>query len=299
MTARILDGKGLSEIIQNEIKEETRIFTEKTEVKPGLAVVLIGDNPASQTYVRSKSKKSVEVGFYSEVIERPANISQEEAALIIKELNQRRDINGILIQLPLPKHLKESELIELIDPSKDVDGLHPMSVGKLCAGLETFIPCTPYGIKELLIRNKIDTRGKEAVIVGRSNIVGKPMAQLLLQKGEGGDATVTICHSRTKNIEEVTRRADILIAAIGSPLFIKDNMVKPGVVVIDVGINRVENPLSSKGYILVGDVDFEPVKEIASAITPVPGGVGPMTIAMLLKNTLLSAKRAYGFQKSN
>lgn len=294
MSAKIIDGKILAETIQKEIAEETKQFIQKTGIKPGLAVILVGNNPASQTYVRSKSKKSVEVGFFSEVITKPEDSSQNEIAESIRLLNNRKDIHGILVQLPLPKQIDEHEIIELINPSKDVDGLHPISIGKLSAGLKTFIPCTPYGIKEMLIRNKIETKGKEAVIVGRSNIVGKPMAQLLLQKGEGGDATVTVCHSRTKNILEVTRRADILIAAIGSPLFVKKEMVKQGAVVIDVGINRVANTQSEKGYSLVGDVDFEEVKQIASAITPVPGGVGPMTITMLLKNTLLSAKRSCG-----
>lgn len=296
MTAKILSGKELSETIQQETALETQALFEKTGIKPGLAVVLVGDNPASQSYVNSKSKNSVKVGFYSEVIKKTAESTQDEIKEIVESLNKRKEIHGILIQLPLPKGLNEPALIETIDPAKDVDGLHPMSIGKLSAGLKTFIPCTPFGVKEMLIRNNIETKGKEVVIVGRSNIVGKPMAQLLLQKGAGGDATVTICHSRTRNIEEVTRRADILIAAIGSPLFIKKDMVKEGAVVIDIGINRVENPQSPKGYSLVGDVDFAGVSEVASAITPVPGGVGLMTIAMLLKNTLISAKRFAGIE---
>ncbi len=234
MNCKILDGKILSEQIQKEIKEETELLIKNAGIKPGLAVILVGDNPASQTYVKSKAKRSLEVGFYSEVITREKDAPHEEVLEIIKDLNGRKDIHGILVQLPLPKHLDESQIIESIDPNKDVDGLHPISIGKLTAGLKTFIPCTPYGIKEMLIRNKIETKGMEAVIIGRSNIVGKPMANLLIQKGDGGDATVTICHSKTKNIEEVTKRADILIAAIGSPIFVKKNMVKEGAVVIDV-----------------------------------------------------------------
>jgi len=296
MSAKILDGNALSGVIQAEVREETTKLINQTGVRPGLAVILVGDNPASQSYVRSKAKKSQSIGFHSEVHTHPATSSQEEVASLVRELNKRDDIHGILIQLPLPKHLNESELVELIDPRKDVDGLHPINIGRLSAGLKAFIPCTPFGIREILLRNGIKTQGAEVVIVGRSNIVGKPMAQLFLQKGDGGDATVTICHSQTRNIAEITRRAEILIAAIGKPLFIKKDMVKPGATVIDVGINRVEDPSTEKGYHLVGDVDFINVKEVAGAITPVPGGVGPMTIAMLLKNTLIAAKRALGIE---
>jgi len=289
MTAKIIDGKIISQQIRDEIKKQREEFENKTGIKPGLAVIIVGDNPASVTYVGMKKKACAEVGFYSEEHKFDEDVSEEKILRLINELNNKKEIHGILVQLPLPDHISEPKVINAILPTKDVDGFHPVNVGKLVIGEDCFKPCTPAGVQEILIRSGIETKGTHTVIVGRSNIVGKPLAVMIMQKAKGADATVTVCHSRTKNIAEITRQADILIAAIGSPLFIKKDMVKEGAVVIDVGINRVDDNKSSKGYRLVGDVDYENVKEVASAITPVPGGIGPMTVTMLMKNTLKAA----------
>ncbi len=289
MDAVIIDGKKVSKEIKDELKVKTSELKEHGVI-PGLAAVLVGDDPASAIYVRSKAKACEKIGIYSEVITRPANIDQSEIEGIVDELNKRDDIDGILVQSPLPKHLDEPAVTLKISPDKDVDGFHPYNVGRMLAGQPTFLPCTPYGIIELMRRYDIDPSGKEVVVLGRSNIVGKPIAAMLLQKGPMANATVTVCHSRTANIGEVCRRADIIIAAIGQPAFVKADMVKDGVVIIDVGINRIEDPSTDKGYRVVGDVDFDACKPKSSYITPVPGGVGLMTIAMLLTNTVHSAE---------
>jgi len=288
--AVLIDGKQVAEDIKNELQKEVEELKAKG-ITPGLAAVLIGDNPASITYVNSKAKACEKIGIYSEVITRPAEIQQEELAEIVRDLNNRDDIDGILVQSPLPKHLKEFEITLIIDPAKDVDGFHPHNVGMMLIGNPGFLPCTPNGIMELMRRYGIDPSGKEVVIIGRSNIVGKPMAALLVQKAKGANATVTIAHSRTKDIAAVCRRADILIAAIGVPEFVRGDMVKEGAVIIDVGVNRVDDATKKKGYSLVGDVNFAECEPKASYITPVPGGVGPMTIAMLLTNTVISSRR--------
>lgn len=290
MTAKIIDGKLIGDKIRDEIIYEAKLLKQKYGIIPGLAVIIVGDNPASQVYVRMKEKTCIQIGFYSQKHELPQNTSQQQLLSLISSLNSDENIHGILVQLPLPKHITEAEVTNAIDPDKDVDGFHPFNVGKLLIGLDTFIPCTPYGIQELLIRSGVETNGAHLVIVGRSNIVGKPLGAMMMQKAKGANCTVTICHSATKNISYITKQADILVAAIGSPEFIKKPMVKERAVVIDVGVNRINDPTALKGYRLVGDVDFDEVKEIASAITPVPGGVGPMTITMLMKNTLKAAK---------
>ena len=278
--AEIIDGKEVAQHIRKEVSEEVRKLKEETGIVPGLAAVLVGSNPASEIYVRNKRKACGEAGIYSEEYKLPEETTESDLLSLIKELNEDKKIHGILVQLPLPKHINEAKILRAVSPLKDIDGFHPENVGYLVEGNPRFIPCTPHGIIRLLDYYKIEMQGKEAVVVGRSNIVGKPVALLLLHR----HATVTICHSRTKPLEDVTRRADILVAAIGRANFITGDMVKEGVVVIDVGINR--NPDGK----LTGDVDFEQVKEKASYITPVPGGVGPMTIAMLLWNTWSSAK---------
>ncbi len=276
----IIDGKAIATQIREEVKNKVRELTFRTGKNIGLAVVLVGENPASLVYVGQKEKACAEVGITSFKIALPADITQDSLAEKIEELNEDPSVHGILVQLPLPEHLNESAVIEKISPKKDVDGFHPLNIGRLVAGEETFIPCTPQGIIELIERSGFTIEGQEAVVVGRSNIVGKPVALLLLQR----HATVTICHTRTRNLGAVTRRADILVVAAGRPRLVKADMVKEGACVIDVGINRVEGKL-------VGDVDFEEVKKKAS-VTPVPGGVGPMTVAMLLKNTV------FAFEKS-
>jgi methylenetetrahydrofolate dehydrogenase (NADP+)/methenyltetrahydrofolate cyclohydrolase len=286
MSAKILDGVALAKTIRAEVAAEVKRLAGDGR-RPGLAAVLVGDDPASTVYVRSKGKATAEAGMYSETIRQPATIAEAELLAIVDRLNADPKIHGILVQLPLPKHIDSEKVLRRIDPAKDVDGFHPINVGKLVTGDKSaFRPATPYGVQQMLIRSGIETKGANAVIVGRSNIVGKPMANLLIQQGPGGDATVTVCHSRTKDLPAVTRGADILIAAIGKAEFVTADMVRPGAVVIDVGINRVDDPSHPKGYRLVGDVAFGPVAEKASWITPVPGGVGPMTIAMLLQNTL-------------
>lgn len=288
--AIIIDGKKIADEIKNEVKEETRRLKETKGITPGLAVILVGDNPASQSYVRSKGKACEEMGFYSITERMPADISESTLMAKIDEFNHDPKIHGILVQLPLPKHIGEQKIIEAIDPQKDVDGFHPMTIGKLVAGLDTFKSCTPAGIQELLVRSGNDPAGKHVVIVGRSNIVGKPVANILLQKQRGANAIVTVAHTGASDLVPYTKSADILIAAIGKPEMITGAMLKPGVVVIDVGINRVEDSTSPKGYRLVGDVHFESASKIAKAITPVPGGVGLMTVAMLMKNTLKAAQ---------
>jgi len=293
MTARIIDGKQVAADMRAELKAEATKLRQQGIV-PGLGVILVGDDPASRSYVTAKERACEEMGIYSDDNRLSADISQEELMQKVKNMNNDPKINGILVQLPLPKHLNEAEVLLSIDPDKDVDGFHPMNVGKMVVGEEGFLPCTPHGIIQLLIRSGVKIEGAKVVIVGRSNIVGKPLANMLIQKNPRGNATVTVCHTRTKELANETRQADILIAAAGRPNTITADMVKEGVVVIDVGVNRVDDPTKKRGYRLVGDVDFEAVKEKASLITPVPGGVGPMTITMLLYNTVASAKRAPG-----
>jgi len=293
MTAQIIDGKQVAADMRAELKDEVAKLKQKGIV-PGLGVILVGDDPASRSYVTAKERSCEELGIYSDDNRLPADTSGEDLIALIKKMNADPKINGILVQLPLPKHINESEVLLTIDPAKDVDGFHPMNVGKMMVGEEGFLPCTPHGIIQLLIRSGVTIEGANVVIVGRSNIVGKPLANMLMQKKDKGNATVTVCHTRTKDLAHHTRQADIVIAAAGRPNTITADMVKDGVVVIDVGINRVEDATKKKGYRLVGDVDFEAVKEKASLITPVPGGVGPMTITMLLYNTVESSKKAAG-----
>jgi methylenetetrahydrofolate dehydrogenase (NADP+)/methenyltetrahydrofolate cyclohydrolase len=285
--------------VSAEIYKETVARIEALKAKgltPGLAVVLVGEDPASQTYVRMKGKKCEELGMKSVTIVLPADTTEDELLAKVGELNNDPSIHGFLVQLPLPKQIDEDKIINAIDPRKDVDCFHPENVGRMLIGNPIFLPATPAGVQQMLIRSNIDTCGKDIVIVGRSNIVGKPMAAMLMQKGKGGDATVTVVHSRTKNLAEMTRRADILIVAIGKPRFITADMVKEGAVVIDVGTNRIADPTHPKGSRLVGDVDFDNVKDKVSAITPVPGGVGPMTICMLMSNAVKAAEQAFGTQ---
>lgn len=264
-------------------------------ITPGLSVVLVGENPASQVYVRMKGRACDEAGMHSDTITMSADTSEAELLSVIQRLNADDNVHGILVQLPLPDQINEQRVLHSIRPDKDVDGFHPENVGKVSIGDPTgFRPATPYGVQQMLIRSGVDPSGQHVVIVGRSNIVGRPMAALLLHKGKGGNATVTVCHSRTRDLPTITRQADILIAAIGQPAFVKGDWIRPGAVVIDVGVNRVDDPTTKKGYRLVGDVDFEAAKSLASAITPVPGGVGPMTITMLLYNTVQAARQWAG-----
>ena len=289
----LLDGKKIAQDIRNELKTEIDKLKAEGRRVPGLAAILVGNNPASEIYVNSKTKDCNEIGMKSVTEKRDETISENELLELIESYNKNKDYHGILVQLPLPKHFDEDKVIEAISPQKDVDGFHPMSVGKLVIGKETFRSCTPAGIQELLIRYNIDTKGKHVVVLGRSNIVGKPIANIMLQKKEHANSIVTICHSATKDISYFTKQADILIAAIGKAKFIRADMVKDGVVIVDVGINRIEDETAKKGYRVVGDVDFDEVSEKASYITPVPGGVGLMTRAMLLKNTFEGFKK-YG-----
>ena len=292
MSARIIDGVALGRTIREEVAAESAQLKARGIV-PGLAVVLVGENPASKAYVGSKEKACLEAGMHSVKITRPAETSEAELLEIIDRLNNDPAIHGVLVQLPLPKHMNTEKVLLRVDPAKDVDGFHPVNVGKLVIGDPTALrPCTPWGVIQMLLRSGIETRGAHAVVLGRSTIVGKPMANLLIQQGPGGDATVTVCHSRTRDLPAVCRLADILIAAIGKAEFVTRDMVRPGAVVIDVGINRVDDATKPRGYRLTGDVAYEPVAEIASAITPVPGGVGPMTIAMLLANTIQAVKQS-------
>ncbi|HLB75077.1 MAG TPA: bifunctional methylenetetrahydrofolate dehydrogenase/methenyltetrahydrofolate cyclohydrolase FolD [Sedimentisphaerales bacterium] len=291
MTARIIDGKQVAADMRAELTDEVAKLKEQGIV-PGLGVILVGEDPASQSYVTAKEKACEDIGLYSDNNRLPADTPQKELMVLVKKMNKDPRINGILVQLPLPKGLNEAEVLLAIDPAKDVDGFHPMNVGKMVVGEKAFLPCTPHGVIQLLVRSGVKLAGAEVVIVGRSNIVGKPLANMLIQKNATGNATVTVCHTRTKNLAGHTKRADIVIAAAGRPNTVTADMVKDGVVVIDVGVNRVEDATKKSGYRLIGDVDFEAVKEKASLITPVPGGVGPMTITMLLYNTVESAKRA-------
>jgi methylenetetrahydrofolate dehydrogenase (NADP+) / methenyltetrahydrofolate cyclohydrolase len=290
--AKIIDGRALAKEMREEIREEAEAFTAESGVKPGLATVLVGDDPASHQYVRMKGKAADAVSFHSQQITLPGDTPHDELLGVVQGLNADPEIHGILVQLPLPSQIDEDAIIEAIDPAKDVDGFHPVNVGRLSIGdADVLAPCTPAGIVEMLVRNGYDPKGKNVVVVGRSNIVGKPLALLLLRKGRGGDATVTVAHSRTPDLGAMTRTADIVVAAVGRPNTVTADMVKKGVVVIDVGSNRVDDPTTERGYRWVGDVDYEGVSEVAEAITPVPGGVGPMTITMLLKNTLEAARR--------
>ena len=286
MRARLLDGKAVAEQIRGEIRLDVERLR-GLDIIPGLAAVLVGETPASASYVASKAKACREVGISSRVIPLKTEVSQEELLGVIRALNVDPHVHGILVQLPLPANLPEGLVLETVAPTKDVDGFHPVNVGRILSGRGGFAPATPLGVVELLHRTDHPPRGKHVVILGRSNIVGKPLASLLIQRGE--DATVTLCHSKTERLEEITRTADILVAAIGSPRFVSERHVKEGAIVVDVGINRIDDPGAPKGYRLVGDVDFERVKEVADAISPVPGGVGPMTVAMLLQNTVAAA----------
>jgi len=291
LPANLIDGNAVGAAMRAELGSEITKL-KKQGVTAGLAVVLVGDNPASQVYVRMKGKACDEASLYHETIKLPKDTSEADLMGLLERLNANPKIHGILVQLPLPRQIDTNRALHRIDPRKDVDGFHPENVGKVAVGDPTgFRPATPYGVQQLLIRTGVETKGAHAVVVGRSNIVGRPMAALLLQDGPGGNATVTVCHSRTRNIEQYTLQADILIVAIGKPEFVSGDMVKPGAVVIDVGVNRVDDPSRKQGYRLVGDVKFPEAKQVASAITPVPGGVGPMTITMLLYNTVQAARQ--------
>lgn len=295
MAARIIDGKQVAAEIRAELKDEVARLKERGIV-PGLGVILVGDDPASESYVTGKERACAELGIYSDDNRLSAQTSQADLMRLIGRMNGDPKINGILVQLPLPRHLNESEVLLAIDPAKDVDGFHPMNVGKMVVGEKAFLPCTPHGVVQLLVRSGVKIDGAHVVIVGRSNLVGKPLANMLVQKNSTGNATVTVCHTRTKDLARYTRQADILVAAIGRPHTITADMVKDGAVVIDVGVSRVDDAAKKSGYRLIGDVDFDVVKDKASLITPVPGGVGPMTITMLLYNTVESAKRAAGLE---
>jgi methylenetetrahydrofolate dehydrogenase (NADP+)/methenyltetrahydrofolate cyclohydrolase len=290
----LIDGKAIAEKVHAESRAGVEEL-KKRGITPGLAVVLVGDDPASRAYVRSKAKKCLELGIYSAKHELAAETTQEQLVALVRQLNADPAIHGILVQSPPPAHIDEAAVVAAIDPRKDVDGFHPMNVAKLAMGeRDGFVPCTPLGCQRLLVESGIETAGARIVVLGRSMIVGKPLALLLMQKGKGGDATVTVAHSRSRGLEEITREADILVAAIGRAEFVKAGHVKVGAVVIDVGINRKDDPTAERGYRLVGDVDFAEVAPKCSAITPVPGGVGPMTIAMLIANTLEAARRIEG-----
>ena len=292
--ATLIDGAAIGKLVREDVaREVARLKT--LGIVPGLSVVLVGEDPASAVYVRSKGKACEEAGMRGETIRLPADTSESQLLEQVDALNNDPRVHGILVQMPLPKHMSADKVIRRIKPEKDVDGFHPVNVGKLSIGeRDGFVPCTPAGAIELLVRSGVDTKGKDAVIVGRSNIVGKPMAALLVQDAPGGNCTVTVCHSRTADLGSHTRRADILVAAIGRPEMITGDMIKPGAVVIDVGINRVNDPSVPKGYRIVGDVHFASARAVASLITPVPGGVGPMTIAMLMKNTVRAAAQIAG-----
>ena len=286
----ILDGKKTSNDLKDEIAIDVAKRKEQGKKTPHLAAILVGSDGASMTYVNSKVKACEKVGFNSTLIDLPEDTTEEQLLHEIEELNKDKDIDGFIVQLPLPKHIDEQKVLMAVDPNKDVDGFHPVNVGKMALDLPTFLPATPYGILELLERYKVETSGKNVVVIGRSHIVGRPMSILLSQKRDVGNATVTLVHSRTKNLEEITKGADIIVAALGKAEFLTGDMVKDGVTIIDVGITRVKDDTKKRGYRLAGDVDFESVSKKANFITPVPGGVGPMTIAMLLKNTLLACE---------
>ena len=294
VSAKIIDGAKIAGEVRAEAGADVRAFVQEHGFAPHLAVILVGENPASKVYVRNKHRAASEAGMTTTDVTMPASTSQDDLLGEVRRLGGDRTVHGILVQLPLPQHLDQYAAIEAINPHKDVDALHPSNVGLLSQGRQRFMPATPSGIQEMLVRGGHDPAGKHVVVVGRSEIVGKPIAAILMQKQPGADATVTICHSRTTDMPSITRQADILIAAIGKPHYVTADMVKDGAVVIDVGINRIDAPERKRGYRLVGDVDFHSVSEKAAAITPVPGGVGPMTIAMLLRNTLKAAHLAVG-----
>jgi methylenetetrahydrofolate dehydrogenase (NADP+)/methenyltetrahydrofolate cyclohydrolase len=291
MAARIIDGKLIAQAIRAELQQEIARLKAETGVVPGLAVVLVGDDPASKSYVTAKEAACAEIGIFSDDNRLPADTAPADLLALVGRLNRDPRIHGILVQLPLPRHIDESVVLLAVDPDKDVDGFHPVNVGRMVIGARAFISCTPHGVIQLLLRSGVQLDGADVVIVGRSNIVGKPLANLLLQKGPLGNATVTVCHTRTRDLARFTRQADIVIAAAGKPNTITADMIRQDAVVIDVGVNRVPDATRKSGYRLVGDVDFEAVKEKASLITPVPGGVGPMTITMLLHNTVMSARQ--------
>ena len=293
MPAKLISGTEIAKQIREELKQEVEDLKTKHNVVPGLVTILVGENPASVSYVTAKQKTAHDLGFNSKQDDQPADLSEAGLLALVDKYNKDPSIHGILVQLPLPKHVNETKVLYAIDPDKDVDGFHPVNVGKLMIGEAVFLPCTPAGIQQLLIRSGVETSGAEVVVVGRSNIVGKPIANMMIQKQEGANSTVTVCHTRTKNMKEHTLRGDILIVAAGVPKAVTADMVKDGAVVIDVGVNRIGKTESGKA-ILCGDVDFDPVMEKASMITPVPGGVGPMTITMLMMNTVKAAKLANG-----
>ena len=295
MTATLIKGAEVAAQIREELKKEIAELKSKYNIVPGLATVLVGADPASQVYVGQKEKTCKELGMYSERYDISEKSTQAEVVALVEKLNKNPKINGILCQLPLPKHLNEEDLIYHIDPNKDVDGLHPVNQGKLMIGEADFIPCTPRGIQQLLIRSNTQIEGADVVVIGRSNLVGKPITNILMQKAPGANATVTLCHTKTKDLAFYTKHADIIIAAAGKPKTVTGDMVKPGVTIIDVGVNEIGKTAEGK-RILVGDVDFESVKEKAKAITPVPGGVGPMTITMLMMNTVKAAKKAHNIK---
>ena len=295
MTAKLIRGAEIAHQIREELKRETGLLKDRFNLIPGLATILVGQNPASMSYVTGKQKTAREIGFYSVQENLPDNATEAELLALIERCNRDPKIHGILVQLPLPKQINETKIILAIDPKKDVDGFHPVNVGKMMIGEADYLPCTPAGIQQLLLRSGVEIDGAEVVVVGRSNIVGKPIANILLQRQPGANATVTVCHTGTKDIAFHTRRADILIVAAGRPRTITADMIKPGAVVIDVGVNRIGTTPEGKAR-LCGDADFEALKEKASMITPVPGGVGPMTIAMLMTNTLKAAKLSAGIQ---
>ncbi len=289
MSATIMRGADMAQEIRTEVAEGVAEMRAKHGIAPGLAVLLIGDDPASAVYVRNKERAAAEAGMVSEVVRMPT-ASENDVLSVVRRLNSDARIHGILVQLPLPDHISENKIIESLNPDKDVDGLHPFNMGLLMAGRPRFIPATPAGIRQMLLRSGFDPSGKNVVVLGRSNIVGKPVANLLMQRAEGANATITVCHTRTRDLKRITRQADIIIAAIGQPRYLTADMVKEGAVVIDVGINRIDAPERRRGYRLVGDADYRAVRQKAAAITPVPGGVGPLTIAMLLSNTLKAAR---------
>lgn len=287
MAATIIDGKAVAADLRATLADDVSKFVEATNVQPHLAALLVGDDPASAVYVRNKQRACDKAGIRSTLHRLPAEITQDGLLALIQQLNNDSSVHGILVQLPLPRHIQEQVVLDAVTPLKDVDCFHPENVGRMVQGRPRFLPCTPHGVQQLLLTSGTQVAGAHAVVLGRSEIVGKPMAMMLVQRGEAANATVTVCHSRTEDLAQITRQADIIVAAIGRPRFVTADMVKPGAVIIDVGINRVDDKL-------VGDVDYEPVAEIASAITPVPGGVGPMTIAMLLQNTLTAARISVG-----
>jgi len=293
MSAKIISGTEVAKSIREELKVEVAELKQKHDIVPGLVTILVGEDPASQSYVSAKNKTAHALGIHSEQVTLAADTSEKDLLATVEKYNKDKNIHGILVQLPLPKHINETNVLYAIDPDKDVDGFHPVNVGKMVLGEDCYLPCTPHGILELLARSGVETSGAEVVVIGRSNIVGKPIANLMLQKRKAGNSTVTLCHTRTKDMAAHCKRADIIIAAVGVPKMVTADMVKDGVVVIDVGVNRIGKTAEGKA-ILAGDVDFDAVKEKASYITPVPGGVGPMTITMLMKNTVQAAKQIAG-----